>query len=157
MTKTIKISVKTHKLLSELASKNETFNDVIAFLIDYYHENEDFSDKQAEAYNRDIEKFEKEDRKNVSKLTLSELEKRITKLENEIKKWHMSYMKLETSSFRFKIRNLQWYYRRLIEVYERMYFEELSDEDADYYNERIRLFENEDYRGTRKVDLDALK
>ena len=46
---------------------------------------------------------------------------------------------------------------RLIEVYERMYFEELSDEDADYYNERIRHFENGDYRGTRKVDLDALK
>ena len=64
MTKTIKISVKTHKLLSELASKNETFNDVIAFLIDYYHENEEF----------------------ISELTLSELEKRITKLENEIKK-----------------------------------------------------------------------
>ena len=86
MTKTIKISVKTHKLLSELASKNETFNDVIAFLIDYYHENEEFSDKQAEAYNRDIEKFEKGDMENVSELTLSELEKRITKLENEIKK-----------------------------------------------------------------------
>ena len=46
---------------------------------------------------------------------------------------------------------------RLIEVYERMYFEELSDEDANYYNERIRHFENGDYRGTRKVDLDALK
>ena len=46
---------------------------------------------------------------------------------------------------------------RLIEVYEKMYFEELSDEDADYYNERIRHFENGDYRGTRKVDLNALK
>jgi predicted CopG family antitoxin len=86
MTKTIKISVKTHKLLSELASKNETFNDVIAFLIDYYRENEEFSDKQAETYTRDIEKFEKGDMENVSELTLSELEKRITKLENEIKK-----------------------------------------------------------------------
>ena len=37
-------------------------------------------------YNRDIEKFEKGDMENVSELTLSELEKRITKLENEIKK-----------------------------------------------------------------------
>lgn len=46
---------------------------------------------------------------------------------------------------------------RLIEVYERMYFEELNDEDADYYNERIRHFENGDYRGTRKVDLDGFK
>ncbi len=59
---------------------------VIAFLIDYYHENEEFSDKQAEAYNRDIEKFEKGNMENISELTLSELEKRITKLENEIKK-----------------------------------------------------------------------
>jgi len=42
-------------------------------------------------------------------------------------------------------------------VYERMYFEELSDEDADYYNERIGHFENGDYRGTRNVDLNALK
>ena len=42
-------------------------------------------------------------------------------------------------------------------VYERMYFDELSDEEADYYNERIRHFENGDYRGTRKVDLNALK
>ena len=86
MTKTIKISVKTHKLLSELASKNETFNDVIAFLIEYYHQNEEFSDKQADAYNRDIEKFEKGNMENVSELTLSELEKRIIKLENEIRK-----------------------------------------------------------------------
>lgn len=86
LTKTIKISVKTHQLLSELASKNETFNDVITFLIEYYHENEEFSDKQAEAYNSDIEKFEKGDMEDVSELTLSELEKRITKLENEIKK-----------------------------------------------------------------------
>ena len=36
-------------------------------------------------------------------------------------------------------------------------FEELSDEDADYYNERIRHFENGDYSGTRKVDLNALR
>lgn len=38
-----------------------------------------------------------------------------------------------------------------------MYFEELSDEDADYYNEIIRHSENGDYIGTRKVDLDTLK
>ena len=72
--------------MSELASKNETFNDVIAFLIDYYYENEEFSDEQAESYNRDIEKFEKGDMENVSELTLYELEKRISKLENEFKK-----------------------------------------------------------------------
>ncbi len=46
---------------------------------------------------------------------------------------------------------------RLIDAYEKMYFEELSDEEADYYNERIRLFENGDYTGTRKVDLNAIR
>ena len=47
---------------------------------------------------------------------------------------------------------------RLIEAYEKMYFEEeLSDDEADYYNERIRLFENGDYTGTRKVDLNAIR
>ncbi len=34
-----------------------------------------------------------------------------------------------------------------------MYFDELSDDEADFYNERIRRFENGDYTGTRKVDL----
>ncbi len=47
---------------------------------------------------------------------------------------------------------------RLIEAYEKMYFEEeLSDDEAEYYNERIRLFENGDYTGTRKVDLNAIR
>ena len=46
---------------------------------------------------------------------------------------------------------------RLIEVYEKMYFDELSDEEADYYNERIRHFESGDYSGTRKVDLNAIR
>lgn len=86
MTKTIKISQETHDLLSELASKNDTFNDVITFLIDYYRENEEFLDKQAEVYNEDIENFEKGNLDNVSEITLSDLEKRISKLENELKK-----------------------------------------------------------------------
>ena len=86
MTKTIKISEKTHKLLSELASKNETFNDVIDFLINYYYENEEFSDEQAEFYNNEIEKFEMRNMENVSEVKFEELEKRISKLENELKK-----------------------------------------------------------------------
>lgn len=31
------------------------------------------------------------------------------------------------------------------------------DEEADYYNERIMHFENGDYTGTRKVDLNPIK
>ena len=38
-----------------------------------------------------------------------------------------------------------------------MYSDELSDDEADYYNERIRHFESGDYSGTRKVDLNTLR
>jgi len=86
MTKTIKISEKTHESLMQLASKNQTFNDVINFLINYYRENEEFSDEEAEFYNNEIEKFENGNLENVSEVTLEELEQRILKLENEIKK-----------------------------------------------------------------------
>ena len=86
MTKTIKISESTHESLCELASKNDTFNDVIMFLINYYRSNEEFSDDQAEVYNKDIEKFENGDYGNLAKLTLEDLDERIRKLENEIRK-----------------------------------------------------------------------
>ncbi len=86
MTKTIKISQDTHKSLSDLASKNDTFNDVIRFLIDYYKSNEEFTDEEAEFYNREIEKFENDDLENLNELSLKSLEERISKLENEIKK-----------------------------------------------------------------------
>lgn len=46
---------------------------------------------------------------------------------------------------------------RLISAYEEAYFEDFSDEDAAYYNERISQFENGNYEGTRKVDLDAIR
>ena len=38
-----------------------------------------------------------------------------------------------------------------------MYSDELSDDEADYYNERIMHFQNGDYSGTRKVDLNTLR
>ena len=46
---------------------------------------------------------------------------------------------------------------RLIAVYEDLYFEDFSDGEATYYNERILQFENGNYEGTRKVDLDAIR
>ena len=86
LTKTIKISEKTHESLMQLASKNQTFNDVINFLINYYRENEELSDEEAAFYNKEIEKFENGNLENVCEVTLEELEQRIIKLENEIKK-----------------------------------------------------------------------
>ena len=46
---------------------------------------------------------------------------------------------------------------RLIKTYEQEYLEDFSDEEAAYYNERIRQFENGNFEGTVEVDLDALK
>ena len=86
MTKTIKISEANHKSLSELASKNDTFNDVISFLIKYYYAHEEFSDEEAEFYNGEIEKFENGNLENVKELTLKSLEERINKLELKLKK-----------------------------------------------------------------------
>ena len=86
LTKTIKISEKTHESLMQLASKNQTFNDMINFLINYYCENEDLSDEEAEFYNEEIEKLENGNLENVCEVTLEELEQRIIKLETGIKK-----------------------------------------------------------------------
>lgn len=85
MTKTIKISENTHNALSELASKNDTFNDVINRLINYYNLNEEFTDEEAEFYNKEIENFENGKLDNVSEITLEELDERIKVLEQEIK------------------------------------------------------------------------
>ena len=46
---------------------------------------------------------------------------------------------------------------RLIKVYEEVYFEDFSEEKAEYYNERISQFEKGNYEGTRKVDLNAIR
>ena len=46
---------------------------------------------------------------------------------------------------------------RLISAYEEEYLDDFSDEEAAYYNERMKQFENGNYEGTRKVDLNAIK
>lgn len=50
--------------------KKDTFNDVITHLIQYYKENEEFTDEETEFYNNEIENFENKNLKNVSKITL---------------------------------------------------------------------------------------
>lgn len=84
MAKTIKIFEETHNHLSNLVSKNDTFNDVINHLIDYYIKNEEFGDEEAEFYNAEIEKFENGNMEDVSELTLADLKKRIAQLEEDI-------------------------------------------------------------------------
>ena len=81
LNKTIRISDEVHKSLSSLASKNDTFNDVIKRLIE---QNEEFSDEQAEFYNQEIERIENGIYEDVNEISLEELEKRVSQLEKEI-------------------------------------------------------------------------
>ena len=81
LNKTIRVSEEVHDSLSALATKNNTFNDVIKKLIDIY---EEFSDEQADFYNQEIERIENGIFENVNKITLSELEARVSQLEKEI-------------------------------------------------------------------------
>lgn len=82
LNKTIRISEEVHESLSLLASKNDTYNDVIKRLIE---QNEEFSDEQAEFYNQEIERIENGIYENVNEISLVELEKRVSQLEKEIK------------------------------------------------------------------------
>jgi predicted CopG family antitoxin len=82
LNKTIRVSEEVHELLSGLATKNDSYNDVIKRLIE---DNEEFTDEQAEFYNQEIERVENGIHENVTEITLSELEARVAKLEQEIK------------------------------------------------------------------------
>lgn len=82
LNKTIRVSEEVHELLSSLSTKNDSFNDIIKRLIE---DNEEFNDEQAEFYNQEIERIENGIYENNHKISLSELEARVTKLEKEIK------------------------------------------------------------------------
>lgn len=82
LNKTIRVSEEVHELLSRLANKKDSYNDVIKKLIE---NNEEFSDEQAEFYNQEIERIENGIYENVNEISLSKLEARVTKLENEMK------------------------------------------------------------------------
>lgn len=86
LTKTIRISESNHIILSMMSSKNDTINDVISHLINYYLYFEEFSDDEADFYNSEIEKFENGILDDVEEVTLDELDKRLSFLENKILK-----------------------------------------------------------------------
>lgn len=65
--KQLKYLKEIYDTLSELASKKDTFNDVINFYIIYYKENEEFTDEEANYYNEEIEKFEHRNFEQVQK------------------------------------------------------------------------------------------
>ena len=73
----IEISQKVHDRLCEITPKGKTFDYAIRFLINYYMENEELSDEEAEYYNKQIEKFESGNYEGVRKVSLRDLEKRL--------------------------------------------------------------------------------
>lgn len=73
----IEISQKVYDELCEITPKGKSFNYTIRVLIDYYMENEEFSDENAEYYNEQIEKFENGNYEGVRKVSLNDLEKRL--------------------------------------------------------------------------------
>ena len=80
----IPVSDSVQKSLSDFAFDGCSYNDVIQNLIDYFVENEEFSDEQAEFYNSEIEKVESGFYDDVPTMSLSEIEDEIVKLEKEI-------------------------------------------------------------------------
>ena len=53
----IESSLRTYENLCEMTPKDNSFDYTINFLINYYLDNEEFSDEDAEYYNRQIKKF----------------------------------------------------------------------------------------------------
>lgn len=72
----IEISQRVHDMLCEMTPNGKTFDYTISFLIDYYIDNEEFSDEEAEYYNKQIEKFESGNYDDVHKVHLNDLEKK---------------------------------------------------------------------------------
>ncbi|MBQ2636774.1 MAG: hypothetical protein IJG09_08795 [Methanobrevibacter sp.] len=73
----IEISEEIYEHLCEMTPNGKTFDYTISFLIDYYLENEEFSDEQAGYYNKQIEKFENGNYEGTRKVSLKDLEKRM--------------------------------------------------------------------------------
>lgn len=85
LNKTINISNDTYGLLSDLACDDDTMDDVIINLIVHYNENEEFTDAQAEFYNKEIEKIDNGEYDNDGEiLTVEDIQKRMMQLKKEI-------------------------------------------------------------------------
>ena len=75
MSKTIKVSDSVHYQLGLRGTKNDTYNDIIQRLLDEV--NEEFTDEEAEEFNKRIEKFESGDYSDTTKLDIEEELKKI--------------------------------------------------------------------------------
>jgi len=97
LTKSIKVSEKTHKLLTQICPKSKSYNDVIYdALIKEYSEEEYLTDEEAEYCNKMIDNFEKEDYTDTIKIKTKDLDKQLDDLEKQGIIWAMKYIILKT-------------------------------------------------------------
>ncbi|MBQ6218747.1 MAG: hypothetical protein IJJ47_03350 [Methanosphaera sp.] len=84
LTKSIKVSEKTHKLLTKICPKSKSYNDIIYdALIKQYTEKEYLTDKEAEYINKMIDKLENEDYADTYTINTEDLDKKLDELESK--------------------------------------------------------------------------
>ena len=84
VTKTIRVSEELHKKLTMMCPKSSTYEDLINDLVKFYEENNDFSKEQIKEYNTE-KNIESGNLEGYDILDLQELNKRIQKIEDELK------------------------------------------------------------------------
>ena len=95
--KSIKVSEKTHKLLTKICPKNKSYNDIIYnALIQQYTEKEYLTDEEAEYCNKMIDQFEKGDNTDTYTIDTDNLDKELDELEKQGVLWITYYKTLNT-------------------------------------------------------------
>ncbi|WP_303235843.1 hypothetical protein [Methanosphaera cuniculi] len=84
LNKSIKVSEKTYKLLTEICPKNKSYNDIIYnALIQQYTEEEYLTDEEAEYCNKIIDNIEKGNSTDTYSIDTADLDKKLDDLEKQ--------------------------------------------------------------------------
>jgi len=81
--KSIQVSDEVHRILTNMGSKKQSYNDIIYSLIEKNRVMEEFSEEEAEYYNECIEKLEKDDYSDTYKIKLEDLDDKLEELESK--------------------------------------------------------------------------
>lgn len=81
--KTIQVSDEVHRILTNMGSKKQSYNDIIYSLIEKNRVMEEFSEEEAEYYNECIEKLENDDYSDTYKIKLEDLDDKLEELDSK--------------------------------------------------------------------------
>ncbi len=84
VTKTIRISEKLHRKLTDMCPKSLTYEDLINNLIIYYEEHNQLDNEKIKEYNNEISNIESGNLEGYDTLNLDELDMRIRRIEDEL-------------------------------------------------------------------------